>query len=237
MLALVFGAAALAGGAVGPVREPASVAATPADAMGMDTGHGEGAVRDPQAVRGLAVSEGGLSLELARTSARPGQAFELAFRIVGRDGRTVRDFDVEHTKRMHFIVVRRDMTGFQHLHPTERADGTWTVPVTLPDPAPSACSPISPSTTSRTRWPTTSPSTGPSVRATARAREERGRGRPARPPERGRRHAGEESQLAFDVTRNGRPVAVRTTSAPRGISWPCARATSGSCTCTPTRTA
>jgi len=34
---------------------------------------------------------------------------------------------------MHFIVVRRDMTGFQHLHPTERADGTWTVPVTLRD--------------------------------------------------------------------------------------------------------
>ena len=34
---------------------------------------------------------------------------------------------------MHFIVVRRDMTGFQHLHPTENPDGTWSVPVTLPD--------------------------------------------------------------------------------------------------------
>ena len=45
----------------------------------------------------------------------------------------MRDFDVEHTKRMHFIVVRRDMTGFQHLHPTENPDGTWSVPVTLPD--------------------------------------------------------------------------------------------------------
>ena len=36
----------------------------------------------------------------------------------------MRDFDVEHTKRMHFIVVRRDMTGFQHLHPTQAADGS-----------------------------------------------------------------------------------------------------------------
>ena len=44
----------------------------------------------------------------------------------------MRDFDVEHTKRMHLIVVRRDLTGFQHLHPTQRADGTWSVPVTLP---------------------------------------------------------------------------------------------------------
>ena len=45
----------------------------------------------------------------------------------------MRDFDVEHTKRMHLIVVRRDMTGFQHLHPSQNADGTWSVPVTLPD--------------------------------------------------------------------------------------------------------
>ncbi len=87
----------------------------------------------PQPVRGLAVSEKGLTLELARRSAPQGTPFELAFRIVDRSGQTVRDFDVEHTKRMHFIVVRRDMTGFQHLHPTENPDGTWSVPVTLPD--------------------------------------------------------------------------------------------------------
>ena len=87
----------------------------------------------PQPVRGLAVSEKGLTLELARRSAPRGKPFELAFRIVDRRGQTVRDFDVEHTKRMHFIVVRRDMTGFQHLHPTENPDGTWSVPVTLPD--------------------------------------------------------------------------------------------------------
>ena len=73
------------------------------------------------------------TLELARRSAPRGKPFELAFRIADRGGRTVRDFDVEHTKRMHFIVVRRDMTGFQHLHPTENPDGTWSVPVALPD--------------------------------------------------------------------------------------------------------
>jgi hypothetical protein len=33
---------------------------------------------------------------------------------------------------MHLIVVRRDLSGFQHLHPTLRADGTWTTPLTLP---------------------------------------------------------------------------------------------------------
>jgi hypothetical protein len=34
---------------------------------------------------------------------------------------------------MHLIVVRRDGRGFQHLHPTLGADGTWSVPITLPD--------------------------------------------------------------------------------------------------------
>ncbi len=87
----------------------------------------------PQPVRGLAVSDNGLTLELARDTAPQGTPFALGFRIVDRNGQTVRDFDVEHTKRMHFIVVRRDMTGFQHLHPTKNRDGTWSLPVSLPD--------------------------------------------------------------------------------------------------------
>ncbi len=45
----------------------------------------------------------------------------------------MRAFDLEHTKRMHLIIVRRDLTGFQHLHPKMAADGTWSVPVTLQD--------------------------------------------------------------------------------------------------------
>src|SRR3954447_9356713 len=118
VLALVFAGAAFAGSRVDvhPGKPE------PKAAMG-----GMGS----QAVRGLAVSENGLTLELARNTAPQGKPFALAFRIVGSDGQTVRDFDVEHTKRMHFIVVRRDLTGFQHLHPTQHPDGTWSVPVTL----------------------------------------------------------------------------------------------------------
>jgi hypothetical protein len=46
----------------------------------------------------------------------------------------VRSFDVEHERRMHVIVVRRDLTGFQHLHPTMAADGTWSVPLRVSAP-------------------------------------------------------------------------------------------------------
>jgi hypothetical protein len=125
-LAVVFGAAALAGGAVGPLRDEADTE----EPHGMEReAHGEAV----QSVRGLAVSDRGLTLQLARTRFQRDTPSNLAFRIVDRRGRTVSDFDVEHTKRMHVIVVRRDMTGFQHLHPTQAADGTWSVPVTLRD--------------------------------------------------------------------------------------------------------
>jgi hypothetical protein len=41
---------------------------------------------------------------------------------------------VEHAKRLHLILVRRDLTGFQHLHPRMARDGTWTVPVRIAEP-------------------------------------------------------------------------------------------------------
>jgi hypothetical protein len=58
-----------------------------------------------------------------------GQTKAYTFRIVDRRGATVRDFDVEHTKRLHLIAVRRDLTGYQHLHPVQQADGSWSVPL------------------------------------------------------------------------------------------------------------
>ena len=58
----------------------------------------------------------------SRAGARP-QPY--AFRIERSPEQTVRDFQVEHTKRMHLIVVRSDLTGFQHLHPTMADEGTW----------------------------------------------------------------------------------------------------------------
>jgi hypothetical protein len=121
VLALVSGAAARAGGAVDRIHNPTAASE---DRMSM--------AADP--IRGLAVSENGLTLALARRTASPDQEFRLPFRILDTNGRPIHDFDLEHTKRMHLIVVRRDLTGFQHLHPTLRADGTWTTQLTLPLP-------------------------------------------------------------------------------------------------------
>jgi hypothetical protein len=66
---------------------------------------------------------------------RRDQMGEVRFRIVDdHGGKAVRDFDLAHTKRMHMIVVRRDLTGFQHLHPRMNPDGTWATELRLRDP-------------------------------------------------------------------------------------------------------
>ena len=207
-LVVLFGGAALAGSAVGPLHDEPR--ATARDGMGMGAGDHAGEKMTPQAVRGLAVSDNGLTLRLARTTAAPGRRFNLAFRVVDRRGRTVRDFDVEHTKRMHFIVVRRDMTGFQHLHPTQRADGSWSVPVTLRDAG------------SYRVFADFSVDGKPhtladdvTVDGTVRSRELPAPARSATADglkvtlAEGATQAGSESELAFTVTRNGQRVAVQ----------------------------
>ena len=40
-------------------------------------------------------------------------------------------YDEEHEKDLHLIAVRRDLSGYQHVHPTMAADGTWTTDVDL----------------------------------------------------------------------------------------------------------
>ena len=209
-LAVVFGAAALAGGAVGPLRDEADTD----EPHGMEReAHGEAV----QSVRGLAVSDRGLTLQLARTRFQRDTPSNLAFRIVDRRGRTVRDFDVEHTKRMHVIVVRRDMTGFQHLHPTQAADGTWSVPMTLRDAG------------SYRVFADFSANGTPHTLADDLTVDGQVRSRDLPAPVgsvdvdglrvtlgKGASRAGAESQLTFSVTRDGKPVQVEEYLGARG---------------------
>lgn len=125
-LALLFGAAAFAGSTVGPDRSGEERAET-------HTGGHAADASAPAPVRGLAVSDDGLTLALEDTAFQRGRPDVLRFSTRGAGGRPVRDFEVEHEKRMHLIVVRRDGRGFQHVHPTLDARGTWSVPLTLPE--------------------------------------------------------------------------------------------------------
>ena len=127
-LPLVFGGAALAGAAIEPHGEdPTARTAEQEDHMSAETAH----AAEPDPVRGLAVAEDDLQVVVEQPELRRGRTETLRFRIVDEHGETVRDFDVTHEKRMHLIIARRDLTGFQHLHPELAADGTWSAEVRL----------------------------------------------------------------------------------------------------------
>lgn len=132
-LAALFGV----GLALGRLLDPAAPGAEASGHGGAMTAHDESIgggyemANGAMPVRGLGVAADGLRLVVADPRRKLGVAEPLRFRIVDRQERPLRSFDLLHTKRMHLIVVRRDLTGFQHLHPNLGADGTWTVPLRL----------------------------------------------------------------------------------------------------------
>lgn len=81
---------------------------------------------------GLSLEQDGYRLVAEREAFVAGAAAPYVFRILDPDGDLLRDYDVEHTKRLHLIVVSRPLGRFLHVHPRLRADGAWTVPLALP---------------------------------------------------------------------------------------------------------
>ena len=122
LLVAIFALAVLAGRALDPATEAA--------------GSGDHAASGAGGAGGHEAAEAGVGLRLVAqspTTLTPGRADRLTFRIVDAHGATLRDFETEQARRMHLIVVRRDLRRFQHLHPAQDASGAWTTALTLPD--------------------------------------------------------------------------------------------------------
>ena len=83
------------------------------------------------AVGGLSLSSGGLTLAVENPERIAGRPEPLKFKITNADGVPITTFAVVHDRPLHLVVVRRDLTGFQHLHPTMAPDGTWSIGLTL----------------------------------------------------------------------------------------------------------
>ncbi len=125
LLAAIFAGATLAGAALDPSAGDER-----------DGGHAteHAAARHAGAVpAGLAGTQDGLRIVAGRTRFHAGRPAELRFRIAGAGGTTVRAFQAEQSRRMHLILVRRDLRRYQHLHPVQGRDGAWTARLTLPD--------------------------------------------------------------------------------------------------------
>ncbi|WP_345072352.1 hypothetical protein [Phytohabitans flavus] len=132
-LAAVFAAALGAGKVVGGPDPVPPTAAHDGGGHGESQGggHDSGA---PEVPGGLQVAQDGYRLTPVDGGLPVGQAAPFRFRIVGPDGAAVMDYTPTHDKDLHLIAVRRDLTGFQHVHPTMAADGTWSVPLAADAP-------------------------------------------------------------------------------------------------------
>jgi len=64
---------------------------------------------------------------------KPGQKAKLLFRISHPgSGEAIKKFEVVHERQYHLFLISQDMEYFQHIHPEEQADGTWSIDVILP---------------------------------------------------------------------------------------------------------
>ena len=81
---------------------------------------------------GLARTVEGYSIEPVEPTLTAGDGVSFAFRVTDPDGYAVTRYTEAHEKDLHLIVVRRDLSGFQHVHPVLSGDGTWRVDLDLP---------------------------------------------------------------------------------------------------------
>lgn len=128
-LCVVFGGAMAVGNVVGPVdTEPATTMthddADMAEMPGMSDD-------DDETPGGLQVAQNGYRLVLDAAQQRPDAKAKLSFTVLAPDGEPLTDYAMLHDKQMHLIVAKRDLSGFQHVHPTLDDAGTWTATVAL----------------------------------------------------------------------------------------------------------
>lgn len=71
---------------------------------------------------GLSANANGYTVTLAAD----GQSFH----VTGPDGRTVTRYQPYESELMQFDAIRSDLTGYRHVDPAMRQDGTWSAPST-----------------------------------------------------------------------------------------------------------
>lgn len=90
---------------------------------------------------GMTSSANSMGYKLQLTSSsdkiKPNQPIKVSYKIVNDKGEVLKDYTVTHEKIMHFIVVRKDLQYFQHLHPEfNQSTGEFSVSVNFPTDGP-----------------------------------------------------------------------------------------------------
>ncbi|MED1201923.1 hypothetical protein [Heyndrickxia acidicola] len=61
------------------------------------------------------------------------QNVTISIQIEDKHGKLIKKFDTVNTKKMHLIVVNKDLSYFAHIHPVLHSDGTFTITTSFPE--------------------------------------------------------------------------------------------------------
>jgi len=107
---------------------------SPAASSSGAPGHDMPGMADMYMGDGLAAHAKGLRFAAAAATLPAAKQAGFRFQIIGSDGKPTTKFEPDQTKLMHFYLIRSDLSGFQHVHPTMATDGTWTAPLAATPP-------------------------------------------------------------------------------------------------------
>jgi hypothetical protein len=107
---------------------PMSMSPSTTTMAGSMSGGSMSGMSDMPTGNGLAASASGFHFMVAGATLPAGTPNQFQFQIMDAAGKalTRARFEPDQTKLLHFYLIRSDLTGFQHVHPTIAADSTWT---------------------------------------------------------------------------------------------------------------
>ncbi len=72
------------------------------------------------------------SFSFASGKAKASENTKLNIKVTDTNGQAVHDFEWSHEKLMHLIIVNKDLSYFNHIHPVWDGKGTFTVDTSFP---------------------------------------------------------------------------------------------------------
>jgi len=73
------------------------------------------------------------SFSFASGTAKASENTKLNVQVTDSNDQTVQDFELNHEKLMHIIIVNKDLSYFNHIHPEWDGKGTFTVDTSFPN--------------------------------------------------------------------------------------------------------
>ncbi len=73
-----------------------------------------------------------IAYSFAGGSAVSGASTELSIQIANADGSPVEQFEMNHEKLLHVIIVNRDLSHFSHIHPVHKGNGAFAAETNFP---------------------------------------------------------------------------------------------------------